>query len=181
MYATLADLLAAASPDELAEAASTDASVTGALLARAIAEGWPDLTGDIPGDADDPTSEALDKGAVQATITAIARLETELDAACAIVTDGLGAKRPAANDTSHDAILRVRTLDIALYRIFRPADADSTSPATRAYRAAIQWLEDVRRGDIALATQAPSNPPLIDSPRRVFTRASLQDFTRGAT
>ena len=172
-WATLDELLAVTSAQTLAEAVG-DQCVTGELLVRAAAEDWVDLSDPtaVPGEPGDPASDPLDADLVRDTVTALTRVTAELGAAEVIIADGLGSHRPAADDTTHADILRVRTLDVALYRIAQPDDtSDATSPITRGYRAALEWLASVRRDGWPDDTLE-----LIDASRRRFTAETLADF-----
>ena len=159
-YATIEDLTRRASIDDLAERASTENNlVTGALLGRKIDGGT--LSGE----------SAATRGAVE---WALERLNRVLDDASAEI-DGFIARLLPLDDPP-PAVIKLRCLDIALYRLF-----GGESEIEKIYDGAVAWLRQVGDGKISLTesdgADADGNDVLIDAGKRVFDKKTLDGFT----
>lgn len=162
-YATLADLLARADPDEIAQAASNDSAVTGALLAKLI--GGVQLT----------SEPAAVRNAVSA---ARARAQAALDDADGTIDGYLRHRYPAAPADAADT-LRAAAVDVALWRLYGgQVQGDEKSDVYARYQAAVAWLNDVAAGRIDLAPAGGASPggARASAPTPLFTRKRLQAF-----
>ncbi len=168
-YVFAADLAALEGWQELAEAASADASVDG----DALHGGWlvPHL------------------GSVAARL-ALARLEQHVDAAEGIVDSYLlsvDPDYPTRGASDPLSPVGARALDIALERVFGPG-SEQDGFARRARKdEAVAWLRALAKGEVQLPDADGDDEPdagssgiLIDAPERVFTRQSLAGFTRSS-
>ncbi len=154
-------MLSCTSAEDLAEAAAPDAPTVGAEELRLAIFGRAE-------DIADEQTRALAQRAVK-------RLNETLADASAIVNSHLGTYRPA--DDAHARILKVRTCDIALYRLYRPEeDKDRVSAITTNYKTTMTWLRDVGAGNLLLDPNPHPNTSLIDAPKRCFTRDTLRAF-----
>ena len=163
MVATLADLRARASIRDLAQAASPDHCEVSAELLEATLDGA------------DRSAEWTAEEIAWAD-AAVNRLSQYLGDADAEIKGWIGA-RYAGLDTP-PAVLTTYSVDIALYRLYRPSDGDD--PHMARYKAAIAWLRDVAQGKIDLPAPAP-DPDVqagvsVTSPQPVFSRDSLAGF-----
>ena len=158
-YATIEDLTRRASVDDLAERASTENNlVTGALLGKKLDGGT--LSGE----------SAATRGAVE---LAIARLNKALDDASAEIDGYISRLLPL--DDSPPPVIKLRCLDIALYRLF-----GGEGEIEKIYDGAVAWLRRVGSGEIALTddgADADGNDVLIEAGQRVFDRKTLDGFT----
>lgn len=153
-HATLEDLALRAPWSELAEAAAPDAAaVDGAALAAYVAD-----------------EAAVGEGVEAADLAAAkARLERELADASAEVDSYLGA---LARDPDHAAIVRTRTLDIALFKLF---GGESGAPRYVVYMQTMKWLADVAHG------RADLSPPAAESSARYEAGGGDPAFARAST
>ena len=157
-YATLADLPAVESLRDLAQAAAPDHPDVDADLLKATLAGGASST-----------YSAADRAAADA---AMARLQRHLDDAHAEVDGWIGARYPSLS--SPPAALKAYTVDVALYRIFRPGNPED--PRLLRYKAAIKYLQEVARGTVDLSAPAPdpdvSAGVTVSAPPRVFEASS---------
>lgn len=161
-YATLADLASRYSLRDLAQAAAPDAPDVDEALLKATLGGGARTT-----------YTAAQRAAADA---AMARLQQALDDAHAEVNGWIAGRYPDLSMSS--AALLPYTLDVAVYRLFRPADSED--PHMVRYKAAIKWLQDVARGMIDLPSPTPdpdtSAGVTITAPSRVFTAGALERY-----
>lgn len=158
-YATLEDVIARVGYNDLAEAAAPDNSVVdGAVLKQAVA--GDDLS-------------AYSRVDQTATTDAVARIERVLEEASAEVDGYLSAQLPFSEVP---AIIKVKTLDIAVWRLF---GGDSDSENSRNYQEALRYLRGVSEGRIALQVTAGEQTDTVQvaAPDREFTEARLRSFT----
>lgn len=159
-YATIEDLTRRASVDDLAERTSPENSaVTGALLGEKIDGGTLSR------------ESAATRGAVE---LAVARLNQLLDDASAEI-DGYISRLLPLDDPPPPAI-KLRCLDIALYRLF-----GGEGGREKIHTGAVAWLRQIGDGKIALVesdgADANGNDVLIDAGKRVFDQKTLDGFT----
>ena len=159
-YATIEDLTRRVSVDDLAERTSPENNaVTGALLGRKLDGGT--LSGE----------SAATRGAVE---LAVARLHRALDDASAEIDGFIGRLLPL--DDPPPPVIKLRCLDIALYRLF-----GGDGERERIHAGAVAWLRQVGEGKIALTendgADADGNDVLIDAGVRVFDKKTLDGFT----
>lgn len=163
IYATLADLASRYSLRDLAQAAAPDAAdVDEALLKATLAGGArTTYTAAQRADAD----------------AAMARLQQALDDAHAEVNGWIAGRYPDLSMSP--AALLPYTLDIAVYRLFRPADSED--PHMVRYKSAIAWLKEVARGMIDLPSPTPdpdtSAGVTVTAPDQVFDADSLRGYS----
>ncbi len=163
-YVRIADLAALEGWGELAEASSADADVDGAAL-----------------QTDPPTPAAA---------AALARIEQDIEAAEA-TADGFVLSaypdhaEPARGAGDPVSTVGARVLDIALERVFGPGtEADGFARRKRVDEA-LAWLRSLAKGEVHLPDadgdgETDASGIAIDAPDRIFTRKSLQSFTRSA-
>ena len=108
----------------------------------------------------------------------MARLQKALDDAHAEVNGWIAARYQSL--TVVPGALLPFTLDIAVYRLFRPAD--QADPHMVRYKAAVAWLKEVARGAIDLPSPAAdpdtATGVTVTAPDRLFDDDSLRDYGR---
>lgn len=127
----------------------------------------------------------------QRTLTAQgqARIDAKLSEAESEVNSYL-AQRYTLPLPSVPQVLKAKTVDIAVYRLFlrrgiRPGTADEL--VNSQYKLAVAWLRDVATGKASLTLNGPSggsdgpkadggSKPSITADPRVFSRDKLEDF-----
>ena len=178
MYATLADLLARATPEDLAKrAAPARRGLDGALLGEGIRRAAPD--GTIGADAlaaigaltDSHDDRLYDAGDVAALPAALARLQSALDEAAAVIDGWIRARYPdPPADAGH---LKGYCLDLAVEKLaVGPLDEEQQAAAAKR---AVAYLEAVARGRVDLAPPEADPSPVVAIPGApaLFTRESL--------
>lgn len=159
-YATVEDLTRRASVDDLAERTSPENNaVTGALLGEKIDGGTLSR------------ESAATRGAVE---LAVARLNQLLDDASAEIDGYIDRLLPL--DNPPPPVIKLRCLDIALYRLF-----GGDGMREKIHAGAVDWLRQVGEGKIALTegdgADADGNDVLIEAGQRVFDQKTLDGFT----
>lgn len=160
-YAAIDDLIERVSINDLAERASPENSaVTGVLLRKKL----------------DGQALSGESQAVRDALTlAVNRLNQALDDASAEIDGFIGRLLPLPNPPP--PVIKLRCIDIALYRLFGGGDAGDLE---RIYREAIAWLRDVADGKIAFTdddgADQDGNDVIVDAPERVFGQKKLKEF-----
>lgn len=159
-YAAIDDLIERVSINDLAEVASTENSaVTGALLRKKL----------------DGQALSGESQAVRDALTlAVDRLNQALDDASAEIDGFIGRLLPLPAPAP--PVIKLRCVDIALYRLFGGDGGDRE----KIYDGAVAWLRAVSKGEIALTDDdggdQDGNDVLFEAPERVFDQKKLNEF-----
>lgn len=163
-YATLADLIVRADPDEVAEAAANDKAVTGELLRKLI---------------DGGALSSVDATTRNLVMAARARVQANLDDADDIVNGYLRHRYATVPEAARET-LKPYAVDIALWRLYEGhVQGDEKSPVYTNYQGAIAFLDDVAQGKINLAPASGDGAGTgarASAPTPLFTRKGLAAY-----